>query len=175
MHKDNTWQRYKQLSQWLKSHNTWWLQTNTPLLQIGRKPSTSPGEQLLFIFILLLLKFSPLAKITTKDVHTILNNNCMISVPRSSTNNINRRWNTVAPLKFKLALTLLNSVWKSSHRTRKRPGLDWTWTTQDWKSQNHTGLQLQSGPWSFAILKISDCTKTSLDWSRPVFVVGIFY
>ena len=58
-----------------------------------------------------------------------------------------------------------HSVWKSSHRTGKRPGLDQTRTTQDRKSQDRTGPQPQSGPQSFAISKIPGLHK---DWSGPV-------
>src|SRR6266508_1202715 len=67
-------------------------------------------------------------------------------------------------------LPMLISVWKSGHRTRKRLGLDRTRTTQDRKSQDRklqdrTGLQLQSGPRSFAISKIPGPHK---DQSGPV-------
>ena len=60
---------------------------------------------------------------------------------------------------------LPSSVWKSSHRTGKRPGLDQTRTTQDWKSQDRAGLQLQSSPQSFTISKIPGPHK---DRSGPV-------
>ena len=60
---------------------------------------------------------------------------------------------------FFLMGALSASVWKSGLRTGKRLGLDRTWTSQDQKSQDCTGPQPQSGPWSFAILKIPGCLE----------------
>ena len=66
------------------------------------------------------------------------------------------------------------SVWKSGPRTGKRPGLDWTRTSQDRKSQDRTGLQPQSGLQSFAISRIPGPVKDRSGPVRTSLLIGKF-
>ena len=70
--------------------------------------------------------------------------------------------------------TVTISVWKSGPRTGKRPGLDWTRTSQDRKSQDRTGLQPQSGLRSFAILRIPGPVKDRSGPVRTSLLIGKF-
>jgi len=84
---------------------------------------------------------------------------------------LEERWDAIS-MDFILELpesggydSIMVSVWKSGPRTGKRPGLDWTWTNQDRKSQDRKGPRPWSGPRSSAISKIPGLDK---DWSGPV-------
>ena len=68
----------------------------------------------------------------------------------------------------------ITSVWKSGPGTGKRLGLDWTRTSQDRKSQDRIGPQPQSGPRSFAILKIPGPHKDRSGPVRTGLLIGEF-